>query len=79
MHEGGTDEGLLFFLFLPILPPLLQSMRECLPVVLGRASPAASWGFRLIGGRDEGLVLRVDKVGGAATLCTSNSNFRNTL
>jgi len=42
-------------------------MRECVEVVLKRESESRSWGFRLIGGMDEGLVLKIDKVLGLGT------------
>jgi len=42
-------------------------MRECVEVVLKRESETRSWGFRLIGGMDEGLVLKIDKVLGLGT------------
>jgi len=42
-------------------------MRECVEVVLKRDSESRSWGFRLIGGMDEGLVLKIDKVLGLGT------------
>jgi hypothetical protein len=41
-------------------------MKECQDLSLHRTA-ARSWGFRLLGGRDEGLVLRVDKVLGLDT------------
>jgi hypothetical protein len=42
-------------------------MRECPDLSLRRAG-RGSWGFRLVGGTDEGLVLRIDKVGGATSV-----------
>jgi len=42
-------------------------MRECVEVILKRDTENRSWGFRLIGGMDEGLVLKIDKVLGLGT------------
>jgi len=44
-----------------------KAMKECTDVVLTRNQASKSWGFRLIGGRDEGLVLKVDKILGLDT------------
>jgi len=42
-------------------------MKECLDLTLVRKRRGQNWGFRLIGGRDEGLVLKVDKILGLDT------------
>ena len=36
--------------------------RELVEISLSRSGPSQPWGFRIVGGRDEGLVCRVEKV-----------------
>ena len=36
--------------------------RELVEICLSRSGPSQPWGFRIVGGRDEGLVCRVEKV-----------------
>ena len=36
--------------------------RELVELSLVRSGPSQPWGFRIVGGRDEGLVCRVEKV-----------------
>ena len=36
--------------------------RELVELSLNRSGPSQPWGFRIVGGRDEALVCRVEKV-----------------
>ena len=36
--------------------------RELVELVLTRSGPSQPWGFRIVGGKDEALVCRVEKV-----------------